>query len=301
MEDRINAVRDSLYAHGLNQKSRRDAHSLRSMYSANSSEITRRYNDYKEWRKRMDALSDKDDSVRFSKDSNSVNLDSFAGGAQPALNSVSGNNIAQRAAQAAAAFTSREYRDSAEGQMMGGQYWKYVQENGFDNNALNALIQNLGDNRFPILNQTIGAIRNSYKDKFNEGDVNYFDSRLREGLNTGATYKKQVTPTGNQSYMSPLQKAQLGMQQEEHNAKMEEINFNLGKATRSVRNNDGTYTHYRINPLKGTLISANYDKNGTFIGNNPEVKLGDASPSVTGKNSKSNTSNNKPQPTTLRD
>jgi len=252
MNDRLTAARDELYRNGMSMGIRKDIQNLRGLYTANASEITRRYNDLREYRDRMTKLVDKDPSVRFTPSSYNIGLDSFAGGKTPSMDRMSGDEVAQRGAQAMKAFTSREFRNSVEGKLMGGQYWNYVQENGMDNNAINELLSHLGDERFTTLNSVIDGIRREYVGKFDDADSQYFDSRLREGLNAGAIYDRRESPTGNQAYISPLEAAREERYKEQADMEKEALKFQRGDGTRIMRGADGKDYRVRVN-IDGSL------------------------------------------------
>jgi len=69
MSDKIKGLRDNIMMNGLTGGLRSQVLGARRMYSANSAEITRRYEDMKAYRDRMAALQDKDSSMVFSPES----------------------------------------------------------------------------------------------------------------------------------------------------------------------------------------------------------------------------------------
>ena len=69
MSGKIKGIRDDIMMNGLTGGLRSRILGTRRIYSANSSEITRRYQDMIKYRERMEQLQDKDPSMRFSIDS----------------------------------------------------------------------------------------------------------------------------------------------------------------------------------------------------------------------------------------
>ena len=83
MSNKIKGIRDDMMMNGLTGGLRSRILGTRRIYSANSSEITRRYEDMVKYKDRMAALQDKDPSMVFSADSWDVGIDDFAGGKRP--------------------------------------------------------------------------------------------------------------------------------------------------------------------------------------------------------------------------
>ena len=83
MSDKIKGIRDDMMMNGLTGGLRSRILGTRRIYSANSSEITRRYNDMVKYQDRMEDLKSKDPSMVFSADSQNVGIDDFAGGKRP--------------------------------------------------------------------------------------------------------------------------------------------------------------------------------------------------------------------------
>lgn len=204
MMDRIADVSEQLtHTRGLTPSVRHNVLALREPYSANTAEILRRQEAMEKYRTAREELAAKDPSIRFAPGANGgmATIDDFAGGQRPELRYISGEKIAARGQAAMAALTSREFKNSVEGRLMGDQYWNYVQENGMDNAALNELFEHLGQSDFPILNKVIGGIQKEYAD-YGKADIDYFNSRLMEGMNAGAQYKQTVSPQRNLNFMS---------------------------------------------------------------------------------------------------
>ena len=106
MSEKIKGIRDDMMINGLQGGTRSRILGARRMYSANSAEITRRYEDMKAYQNRMEQLWDKDNSIVFSPESQNVSIDDFAGGNRPKIKAVSGNEIMARGAAAGKRFTS---------------------------------------------------------------------------------------------------------------------------------------------------------------------------------------------------
>jgi len=68
MSAKIQGLRDDIMMNGLTGGLRSRILGARRMYSANSAEITRRYEDMKKYQDKMDELSAKDTSMVFSTD-----------------------------------------------------------------------------------------------------------------------------------------------------------------------------------------------------------------------------------------
>jgi len=140
MSDKIQGIRDDIMMNGFHGGIRPSILDTRKIYSANSAEITRRYNDMVEYQKRMEQLSDKDNSMVFSMDSQNISIDDFAGGRRPKIKAISGNEIMTRGAAAGKRFTSQIFGDGIDGQAAGDQFWRIYKEQGMTDDALwNAL------------------------------------------------------------------------------------------------------------------------------------------------------------------
>lgn len=106
MSDKIQGIRDNIMMNGFTGSLRTNILNTRKIYSANASEITRRYEDMVKYKDRMAALQDKDPSMVFSADSQNVGIDDFAGGKRPKIKAISGNEIMARGAAVGKRLTS---------------------------------------------------------------------------------------------------------------------------------------------------------------------------------------------------
>ena len=231
MSDKIKGIRDDLMINGLQGGTRSRILGARRMYSANSAEITRRYEDMKKYQERMEQLYDKDNSMVFSPESQNVSLDDFAGGKRPKIKAISGNEIMARGAAVGKRLTSQIFGDGVDGQIMGGQFWKYYQENGMTDEALYKwLHDNNMDDKYQMARDVINGVYDSFKD-FNPVDQQVLKNRFIEGVYSGAVYNKQVSPQQNLNFESDaardtrlfnkqMAQNQDRRAQEEHNAQM---------------------------------------------------------------------------------
>lgn len=136
MSNKIKGLRDDIMTNGLMGGLRSRILGARRAYSANSAEITRRYESMQKYQERMEQMYDKDNSVIFSPESQNVSLDSFAGGKRPKIKAISGNEIMTRGAAIGKRLTSQIFGDGVEGTVAGEQFWKFYKENGMTDKAL---------------------------------------------------------------------------------------------------------------------------------------------------------------------
>ena len=163
MSDKIQGIRDDIMMNGFHGGIRPSILDTRKIYSANSAEITRRYNDMAEYQKRMEQLSDKDNSMVFSTDSENISIDDFAGGRRPKIKAISGNEIMARGAAIGKRLTSQIFGDGVEGQVMGGQFWKMYKEQGMTDTALRAALKEMGkSDKYAMVKEVIDGVYNSF-------------------------------------------------------------------------------------------------------------------------------------------
>lgn len=202
MSDKIKGIRDDLMNNGLMGGLRSRILGMRRTYSANSAEIARRYEDMQKYQQRMEQLYDKDNSIVFSPESQNVSIDDFAGGRRPQIKAISGNEIMARGAAVGKRLTSQVFGDSVQGQEMGGQFWKYYQENGMNDKALEEALSLAGhSDKFSMFKQVMDGVYNSFKD-FDPISQQQLKDRFIEGVYSGAVYNKQVSHQQNLNFES---------------------------------------------------------------------------------------------------
>lgn len=204
MSAKIKGIRDDMMINGLQGGTRSRILGARRMYSANSAEITRRYEDMQKYQQRMEQLYDKDNSIVFSPESQNVSLDDFAGGKRPQIKAISGNEIMARGAAVGKRLTSQMFGDGVVGQEMGGQFWKTYQEQGMTDKALWNALEAVGkgdDTHFQMAKQVIDGVYNSFKD-FSPYDQQRLKDRFIEGVYSGSVYNRQVDHKQNLNFES---------------------------------------------------------------------------------------------------
>jgi len=228
MSDKIKGIRDDIMMNGFNGNLRTDILNTRKIYSANSAEITRRYNDMVKYRDRMAALQDKDPSMKFSIDSQSIGIDDFAGGNRPKIKAVSGDQIMQRGVAVGKRLTSQIFGDGVLGQEMSGQFWKTYKEQGMDDNALKKALDSVDQkDKFQMVKQIIDSVYKSFDD-FSNDDKQYLKNRFIEGVYDGSVYVRNVDYQANEDHMNPYENAQIKWGNDQNDrANAEEFRNNL--------------------------------------------------------------------------
>lgn len=202
MSDKIQGIRDNIMMNGFTGSLRTNILNTRKIYSANASEITRRYEDMVKYKDRMAALQDKDPSMVFSADSQNVGIDDFAGGKRPKIKAISGNEIMARGAAVGKRLTSQIFGDGVLGQEMGGQFWKYYQEQGMTDKALYDWLHHNGmGDKYQMAKDVINGVYDSFKD-FSPADQFTLKNRFMEGVYSGAVYNRQVSYQQNMNFES---------------------------------------------------------------------------------------------------
>lgn len=85
---------------------------------------------------------------------------------------------------------------------MGGQFWKYYQENGMTDEALAEALRQAGhSDKFSMFKQVMDGVYNSFKD-FDPISQQQLKDRFIEGVYSGAVYNKQVSPQQNLNFES---------------------------------------------------------------------------------------------------
>ena len=303
MSDKIKGLRDDIMTNGLTGGLSSRILGARRMYSANSAEITRRYEDMKKYQDRMEQLKDKDNSMIFSPESQNVTLDDFAGGKRPQIKAISGNEVMARGAAIGKRLTSQIFGDGVEGTVAGEQFWKFYQENGMTDEALWAWLHtNNMDDKYKMVKEVIDGVYNSFKG-FSPEDQLELKSKFIEGIYSGAVYNKQVSYQPNGEYLSAAQREDIRLKNEQLKLSQEEsarqnlalrlqglsagydidienntINKNLKEPDRRViKHDDGSATiidiPYNEDGTQDTkkIRSINVDKNGNVT----SVTIGD--------------------------
>lgn len=268
MSAKIKGIRDDMMINGLQGGTRSRILGARRMYSANSAEITRRYEDMQKYQQRMEQLYDKDNSIVFSPESQNVSLDDFAGGKRPQIKAISGNEIMARGAAVGKRLTSQIFGDGVVGQEMGGQFWKTYQEQGMTDKALwNALdAVGKGDStHFQMAKQVIDGVYNSFKD-FSPYDQQRLKDRFIEGVYSGSVYNRQVDYKQNLNFESDaardtrLFQKRMAENQDRRAQGEYEVQMTIAGAK---KNPDGTWdTSGVINPY-GKAGSGNSSSSGS--------------------------------------
>ena len=209
MSDKIQGIRDDIMMNGFHGGIRPSILDTRKIYSANSAEITRRYNDMAEYQKRMEQLSDKDNSMVFSTDSENISIDDFAGGRRPKIKAISGNEIMARGAAIGKRLTSQIFGDGVEGQVMGGQFWKMYKEQGMTDTALRAALKEMGkSDKYAMVKEVIDGVYNSFNG-FSPENQRQLKNRFIEGVYSGAVYAKDVSYQVNEDHVNPIEREQI--------------------------------------------------------------------------------------------
>jgi len=264
MSNKIKGIRDDMMMNGLTGGLRSRILGTRRIYSANSSEITRRYEDMVKYRDRMAALQDKDPSMVFSADSWDVDIDDFAGGKRPKIKAISGNEIMARGAAVGKRLTSQIFGDGVLGQEMGGQFWKVYQSQGMDDTALWNALQAVGqanESKFNMAKQVIDGVYSSFKD-FAPGDQMKLKNRFIEGVYSGSVYNKQVDYKNNEDHLNPLQLAQKQATIDENKRAQEKwdyekVGYQIAAGEPFTAPDGKTYQY---NPVNNTYVEAETKK-----------------------------------------
>ena len=267
MSEKIKDIRDDMMINGLQGGTRSRILGTRRIYSANSAEITRRYEDMKKYQERMEQLKDKDNSMIFSPESQNVSLDDFAGGKRPQIKAISGNEVMARGAAVGKRFTSQVFGDGVAGKAAGDQFWRIYKEQGMTDEALAKALEEIGQSdKYPLLNKIINGVYSSFEG-FSDADKEELKNKFMEGFYSGAVYTKDVTYQQNVDHLTPMDKhriaidnAQNARAQGEYNAKMEEYNFKRGKTSRTYNG-----VEYRVDPTSGQVVPVNGVSNGTIV------------------------------------
>lgn len=222
MSAKIKGIRDDMMVNGLQGGTRSRILGARRMYSANSAEITRRYEDMQKYQQRMEQLYDKDNSMVFSPESQNVSLDDFAGGKRPKIKAISGNEIMARGAAIGKRLTSQIFGDGVEGTVAGEQFWKFYQENGMNDKALRDwLYNNNMEDKYQMVKEVIDGVYDSFKD-FAPDDQLTLKKKFIEGVYSGAVYNKQISYQPNGEYINAAQREDIRLKNEQLKLSQEE-------------------------------------------------------------------------------
>lgn len=266
MSDKIQGIRDDIMMNGFHGGIRPSILDTRKIYSANSAEITRRYNDMVEYQKRMEQLSDKDNSMVFSMDSQNISIDDFAGGRRPKIKAISGNEIMTRGAAAGKRFTSQIFGDGIDGQAAGDQFWRIYKEQGMTDDALwNALEQIHKTDKYKMLKDIMDNTFRSFNG-FSDIDRKELENRWKEGFYAGSTYNRDVNYTANPDHMTPMMKTQQQLainqdrrEQAELDMKKNDYNFMNGFTSREtwIQGDDGKMKQVLLDydPYTGEMVT----------------------------------------------
>lgn len=228
MSNKIKGLRDDIMTNGLMGGLRSRILGARRTYSANSAEITRRYQDMQKYQERMEQMYDKDNSMVFSPESTNVTIDSFAGGNRPKIKAISGNEIMARGAAVGKRLTSQIFGDGVEGTVAGEQFWKFYKENGMTDKALQVALDNVGQgDKYSMVKKVIDGVYGSFAD-FDPESQNILKNRFIEGVYDGAVYSRDVQYMQNEDHMNPYESAQIRWgDNQDARANAEEFRSNL--------------------------------------------------------------------------
>lgn len=199
--------------HGLTMGNRRGLTNLRRRYQG---EIGRLVSADEALRKELDlrrTLSAKDPSMLYADEN--LNIDRFLDNETPNLYSISGNDLYTRGAAAGKAASSRIYSAGDAGSTLNGYYRKWVEQNGYSPESINAFRQNAAV--IPELQQAADAILAETGVAGNLTGNNLMRARqsVLNGIIDGAVYQESVKPVRDEGKMSASAAAQYALQREQ--------------------------------------------------------------------------------------